>query len=124
MLALTEKVEANDFDGALDELDVRKTELVETHEYLTNLEGDEAPEENKTDASVEKKPDAPEENKTDASVEKKPDAPEEKKPDAPVEKKPDAPAKAVVYTKEQIEAAKAALATAKASIAKLHEAEA
>jgi len=108
MLALTEKVEANDFDGALDELDVRKTELVETHEYLTNLEGDEAPEENKTDASVEKKPDAP----------------EEKKPDAPVEKKPDAPAKAVVYTKEQIEAAKAALATAKASIAKLHEAEA
>jgi len=37
MLNIVEKVETNDFNGALDELEVRKDELVETHEYLTEL---------------------------------------------------------------------------------------
>lgn len=36
MLALVEKVETNDFDGALDELEVRKNELAESDEILKN----------------------------------------------------------------------------------------
>merc|ERR1711990_883483 len=38
LLALTDKVMQDDFDGALDELDARKDELMEIHAYLVEME--------------------------------------------------------------------------------------
>jgi len=54
ILALVEKVETKDFDGALDELEVRKNELVETHEYLLDLSATAAPAKAPTQAELDK----------------------------------------------------------------------